>query len=47
MMIGTGIFSTGGSLLSLLGSPGLVLLFWVLGLVIALSGLTVYTEFAQ
>lgn len=47
MMIGTGIFSTGGSLLSLLGSPGLVLLFWVLGLAIALSGLTVYMEFAH
>lgn len=47
MMIGTGIFSTGGSLLKSLGSPGLVLLFWVLGLLIALSGLAVYLEFTH
>lgn len=46
-MIGTGIFSTGGSLLSLLASPGLVLLFWVLGLIIAHIGLAVYLEFAH
>ncbi|ORY81204.1 high affinity methionine permease [Leucosporidium creatinivorum] len=47
MMIGTGIFSTGGSLLASLGSPGFVLLFWVLGLLIALSGLAVYLEFVH
>ncbi|KAI5480141.1 High-affinity methionine permease [Pseudohyphozyma bogoriensis] len=44
MIIGTGIFSTSGSLLQSLGSPGIVLLFWVLGLVIALSALAVYLE---
>ncbi|KAK0122744.1 hypothetical protein ONS96_009779 [Cadophora gregata f. sp. sojae] len=46
-MVGTGVFSTPGSILKNLGSVGLSLLYWVLGLVIAISGLSVYLELAS
>ncbi|TVY73502.1 High-affinity methionine permease [Lachnellula suecica] len=46
-MIGTGVFSTPGSILKGVGSVGLSLLFWALGLVIAGSQLAVYTELAS
>ncbi|KAJ7844938.1 high affinity methionine permease [Mycena olivaceomarginata] len=46
-MIGTGVFSTPGSLLKGLGSPGLVLIFWLVGIVIAYAGLALYLELAS
>ncbi|KAF8160545.1 amino acid/polyamine transporter I [Mycena galopus ATCC 62051] len=46
-MIGTGVFSTPGSLLAGLGSPGLVLIFWLIGIVIAYAGLALYLELAS
>ncbi|KAJ7716860.1 high affinity methionine permease [Mycena metata] len=46
-MIGTGVFSTPGSLLKGLGSPGLVLAFWLIGIVISYAGLALYLELAS
>ncbi|PWN49405.1 amino acid transporter [Violaceomyces palustris] len=46
-MIGTGIFSTPGSIAKSLGSVGASLLVWVIGIVISFAGLAVYTEFAS
>ncbi|PBP26362.1 High-affinity methionine permease [Diplocarpon rosae] len=46
-MVGTGVFSTPGSILSALGSVGLSLVYWVLGLIIAMAGLLVYLELAS
>ncbi|KAF7345132.1 Amino acid transporter-like protein [Mycena sanguinolenta] len=46
-MIGTGVFSTPGSLLKGLGSPGLVLVFWLIGILISYAGLTLYLELAS
>ncbi|PBP18189.1 high affinity methionine permease [Diplocarpon rosae] len=46
-MVGTGVFSTPGSILSGLGSVGLSLVYWVLGLIIAMAGLLVYLELAS
>ncbi|KAJ7271280.1 amino acid permease-domain-containing protein [Mycena haematopus] len=46
-MIGTGVFSTPGSLLKGLGSPGLVLIFWLIGIVISYAGLALYLELAS
>ncbi|KAF7328429.1 Amino acid transporter-like protein [Mycena venus] len=46
-MIGTGVFSTPGSLLKGLGSPGLVLVFWLIGIVISYAGLALYLELAS
>ncbi|KAJ7664165.1 amino acid/polyamine transporter I [Mycena rosella] len=46
-MIGTGVFSTPESLLKGLGSPGLMLMFWLIGIVIAYAGLSLYLEFAS
>ncbi|CZR58395.1 related to methionine transport protein, high affinity [Phialocephala subalpina] len=46
-MIGTGVFSTPATILKGVGSVGLSLLFWALGLVIAGSQLAVYTELAS
>ncbi|KAI1324599.1 high affinity methionine permease [Xylariaceae sp. FL0255] len=45
-IIGTGIFSTPSSIVSGVGSVGASLLLWVLGLLLALSGLCVWLEFA-
>ncbi len=43
-MLGTGVFTTSGFLLSELGSGWAVLLCWVVGGVVALSGAAVYAE---
>jgi hypothetical protein len=43
-IIGTGIFATPSSILSLTGSVGLALFIWVIGLLIALAGTAVYLE---
>lgn len=44
-MVGTGIFSTPSSILSLSGSVGLALFIWVIGMLIAGAGLLTYMEF--
>lgn len=44
-MIGTGIFATPSSILSLSGSVGLALMIWVIGFLIAAAGLATYMEF--
>ena len=46
-MVGTGVFTTSGILLDILGSPWLVLLTWLLGGVIALLGALCYGALAQ
>ncbi|KIL58744.1 hypothetical protein M378DRAFT_188145 [Amanita muscaria Koide BX008] len=46
-MIGTGIFSTPGSILVGVGSPGLSLIFWVIGFIFAATYLCVYLEYAS
>src|SRR5262245_46085517 len=43
-MIGTGVFSTSGFVLSELGSPLSVLAVWVVAGLLALSGAAVYAE---
>ncbi|TFK47127.1 amino acid transporter-like protein [Heliocybe sulcata] len=43
-MIGTGIFSTPGTILSLVGSVGLSLMYWLIGVLIAAAGLAIYME---
>ncbi len=45
-MVGTGIFTTSGFLAGDLGSPGLVLLIWVIGAACALAGAICYSELA-
>ncbi|KAI0762905.1 amino acid/polyamine transporter I [Fomes fomentarius] len=44
-MIGTGIFATPSSIVSLSGSVGLALFIWVAGMLIAAAGMAVYLEF--
>jgi APA family basic amino acid/polyamine antiporter len=46
-MVGTGVFTTSGILLKLLGSPSLVLLAWLLGGLTALLGALCYGALAQ
>lgn len=46
-MVGTGIFSTPATILRLTGSIGLALIFWVIGLILAVAGLGVYLEFTS
>ncbi|CZS89791.1 related to methionine transport protein, high affinity [Rhynchosporium graminicola] len=46
-MVGTGVFSTPGSILMGIGSVGLSLIYWLVGVVIAMLGLTVYLELAS
>ncbi|KAK6992933.1 amino acid transporter-like protein [Favolaschia claudopus] len=41
------VFSTPGSLLRGLGSPGLVMMFWLIGMIIAYAGLSLYLELAS
>lgn len=43
-VIGTGIFATPGTILSLSGSVGLSLFMWVIGTFIAMAGTAVYME---
>ncbi|KAL1412172.1 hypothetical protein Q8F55_003182 [Vanrija albida] len=47
MLIGTGIFSTPANILKGTGSVGLALIYWVIGLLISLAGISVYLEFAS
>ncbi len=44
-MVGTGIFATPASILSLSGSVGLTLFIWVIGMIIAFAGMLTYLEF--
>lgn len=44
-MVGTGVFATPSSILSLSGSVGLALFLWVAGSIIAAAGMAVYLEF--
>ncbi|CZT12731.1 related to methionine transport protein, high affinity [Rhynchosporium agropyri] len=46
-MIGTGVFSTPGSILKGLGSVGLSLMFWVIGFLVAAAGMCTYLELAS
>ncbi|KAI9833449.1 MAG: hypothetical protein M1819_003607 [Sarea resinae] len=46
-MIGTGVFSTPGTIFDEVGSVGLALLFWALGAVIAAAALATYLELAS
>ncbi|GAB7324404.1 hypothetical protein MBLNU13_g08342t1 [Cladosporium sp. NU13] len=46
-MIGTGVFSTPGSILVGTGSVGLSLMYWVIGFVVSFAGLAVYLELAS
>jgi hypothetical protein len=46
-MIGTGIFSTPGSILGSTGSIGLSLIYWLIGFFMAVSGFAVYLELAS
>ncbi|KAH8819833.1 amino acid transporter-like protein [Xylogone sp. PMI_703] len=46
-MIGTGVFSTPATILKGVGSVGLSLIFWFIGIIIAGSQLAVYTELAS
>ena len=46
-MVGTGVFTTSGDLMDILGSPWLVLLTWLLGGVVALLGALCYGALAQ
>jgi APA family basic amino acid/polyamine antiporter len=46
-MVGTGVFTTSGILVRILGSPWLVLLTWLLGGVIALLGALCYGALAE
>ncbi|KAF1955073.1 amino acid transporter [Byssothecium circinans] len=46
-MIGTGVFSTPGSILKALDSVGLSLLYWVFGAIIAAATLVIYLEYAS
>ena len=46
-MVGTGVFTTSGILMQILGSPWLVLLAWLLGGIVALLGALCYGALAQ
>ncbi|KZP17590.1 amino acid transporter [Athelia psychrophila] len=46
-LLGAGIYSVPGSVLSSVGSIGLLLLFWLFGSAFAAAGLSVYVEFAS
>ncbi|HEV3032698.1 MAG TPA: amino acid permease [Polyangia bacterium] len=43
-MVGTGVFTTAGFMLGVVGSPSVVLALWVLAGVLALAGAAVYAE---
>ncbi|KAI2616808.1 amino acid transporter [Hypoxylon sp. NC1633] len=46
-MIGTGIFSTPGTILNSTGSVGLALIYWTIGFLFAIAGFCVYLELAS
>lgn len=43
-IVGTGVFSTSGRILELVGSPGMVMVVWLLGSLIAFCGGLSYVE---
>ncbi|KAI9164507.1 hypothetical protein H9P43_008366 [Blastocladiella emersonii ATCC 22665] len=43
-IIGTGVFSNGGKILALVGSPGMAMLMWLFGALISFAGGLSYTE---
>ncbi|PSN65237.1 high-affinity methionine permease [Corynespora cassiicola Philippines] len=45
-MVGTGVFSTPGSILRALDSVGLSILYWIFGAIIAAASLAIYLEYA-
>ncbi|KAJ3539462.1 hypothetical protein NM208_g5486 [Fusarium decemcellulare] len=46
-MVGTGVFSTPGTILNKTGSIGLALIYWFIGFVMAVAAFGVYLEFAS
>ncbi|KAJ4325898.1 hypothetical protein N0V84_003284 [Fusarium piperis] len=46
-MVGSGIFSSPGTILNKTGSIGLALIYWFIGFLMALAGFGVYLEFAS
>ncbi|KAG5951228.1 hypothetical protein E4U53_003530 [Claviceps sorghi] len=46
-MVGTGVFSTPGSILGATGSVGLALIYWAMGSVMAIAGFGTYLELAS
>ncbi|KAI1371305.1 amino acid transporter [Hypoxylon crocopeplum] len=46
-IIGTGIFSTPGTILNNTGSVGLALFYWAIGFLLAIAGFSVYLELAS
>ncbi|KAF9690577.1 hypothetical protein EKO04_011330 [Ascochyta lentis] len=46
-MVGTGVFSTPGSILRALDSVGLSILYWIFGFIIAATTLAIYLEYAS
>ncbi|KAK8205615.1 hypothetical protein M8818_004791 [Zalaria obscura] len=46
-MIGTGVYSTPATILKGVGSPGLSIILWVIGLFTSAASLTVYLEYAS
>lgn len=45
--IGTGIFSTPSNILNGTGSVGMALIYWVIGLIVTLAGVSVFLELAS
>ncbi|KAH8726971.1 amino acid permease-domain-containing protein [Phaeosphaeriaceae sp. PMI808] len=46
-MVGTGVFSTPGSILRALDSVGLSILYWIFGAILAAAALAIYLEYAS
>lgn len=46
-IIGSGIFATPGTILQAVGSPGLSLLLWIAGALIAAAGLAIFLEYGS
>ncbi|KAI6307374.1 hypothetical protein MCOR29_009718 [Pyricularia oryzae] len=46
-MIGTGIFSTPATVLNRTGSVGLALIYWLIGVIMAIAGVCIYLELAS
>ncbi|KAI1495521.1 amino acid permease-domain-containing protein [Biscogniauxia marginata] len=46
-MIGTGVFSSPGTILNRTGSIGLALIYWAIGVLLAIAGFCVYLELAS
>lgn len=46
-IIGTGVFSTGGKILELVGSPGMAIIVWLIGAFVSFVGGLSYTEWGM